>query len=99
MKKVPTEKHFSEVKWTSSLGWILGRHYLPGNLSAAFLWAQMEAAVDIMHRRLEMWNTCHFELKALEDLGQLRRPIIPEDCVHNAPMYYILLPSIDDRTA
>jgi dTDP-4-amino-4,6-dideoxygalactose transaminase len=80
--------------------WVdIGSSYLPSDLIAAFLWAQMEDADDITHRRIAMWNTYHRELEALEEQGLLRRPIVPENCVHNAHMYYILLPSVDQRTA
>ena len=80
--------------------WVdIGSSYLPSDLIAAFLWAQMEEADDITRRRIEMWKAYHCELQALEEQGLLRRPVIPEDCVHNAHMYYILLPSVEKRTA
>ena len=80
--------------------WVdIGSSYLPSDLIAAFLWAQMEEAEDITCRRIEMWKTYNGELQALDEQGLLRRPVIPEDCVHNAHMYYILLPSVEKRTA
>jgi dTDP-4-amino-4,6-dideoxygalactose transaminase len=79
--------------------WVdIGSSYLPSDLIAAFLWAQMEDADRITARRLALWETYHHELAGLEEHGALRRPIIPESCVHNAHMYYILLPSIDARS-
>jgi len=80
--------------------WVdIGSSYLPSDLIAAFLWAQMEEAEDITRFRIEMWKTYNGELQTLEEQGLLRRPFIPQDCVHNAHMYYILLPSVEKRTA
>jgi dTDP-4-amino-4,6-dideoxygalactose transaminase len=80
--------------------WVdIGSSYLPSDLIAAFLWAQMEEAEDITRRRIGMWKTYNCELQTLEEQGLLRRPVIPQDCVHNAHMYYILLPSVEKRTA
>ena len=79
--------------------WVdIGSSYLPSDLIAAFLWAQMEEAEGITRRRLKMWNTYNQELQTLEEHGLLRRPVIPIDCVHNAHMFYILLPSVEKRT-
>ncbi len=80
--------------------WVdVGSSYLPSELIAAFLWAQMEEADDITRRRLAIWNVYHQWLQGLEEAGRLRRPIIPKECVHNAHMYYILLKSLAERTA
>jgi len=79
--------------------WVdIGSSYLPSDLIAAFLWAQMEAAVEITNRRITLWETYHRGLQPLEQQGLLRRPIIPDHCEHNAHMYYILLPSFEHRT-
>lgn len=79
--------------------WVdVGSSYLPSELVSAFLWAQMEEAETITKRRLSIWDVYHQRLEALEKQGQLRRPVIPEACMHNAHMYYILLPSLDART-
>jgi dTDP-4-amino-4,6-dideoxygalactose transaminase len=75
-----------------------GSSYLPSDLIAAYLWAQMEEAGGITRRRLMLWETYHDGLKDLEDQGLLRRPVIPDNCEHNAHMYYVLLPSPDART-
>jgi dTDP-4-amino-4,6-dideoxygalactose transaminase len=69
----------------------VGSSFLPGELIAAFLWAQMEEAETITKRRMISWNLYHELLEPLEEMGVLRRPIIPEHCQHNAHMYYILL--------
>jgi len=80
--------------------WVdIGSSYLPSDLIAAYLWAQMEEAGNITRRRVHLWETYHRELKPFEDDGLLRRPIIPPECAHNAHMYYVLLPSIEKRTA
>ena len=77
----------------------IGSSYLPGEVIAAFLWAQMEEAQNITQRRLDLWRRYHEALSPLEEAGKLRRPIIPEGCQHNAHMYYILLESLEKRTA
>ena len=80
--------------------WVdVGSSYLPSELIAAFLWAQMEEAEEITRRRLALWGVYHQWLEGLEKAGKLRRPIIPKECVQNAHMYYILLPDLDRRTA
>ena len=74
----------------------VGSSFLPGELIAAFLWAQLEEADSITQDRLESWQRYHDMLESLESTGIIRRPIIPEDCQHNAHMYYVLLaPEID----
>ncbi|MDO5674711.1 MAG: dTDP-4-amino-4,6-dideoxygalactose transaminase [bacterium] len=76
-----------------------GSSYLPGELIAAFLWAQLEEGAAITAARLQLWQTYHALLAPLEEQGLLRRPIIPEGCRHNAHMYYVLLPPTCDRDA
>ncbi len=79
--------------------WVdIGSSYLPGEIIAAFLWAQMEEADAITKRRLDLWTHYHQGFVALEGAGHVRRPIIPRDCIHNAHMYYLLLPSLEKRT-
>jgi len=80
--------------------WVdIGSSYLPGEIISAFLWAQMEEADAMTRRRLAMWNTYHQWFAEAEKVGKLRRPVIPGHCVHNAHMYYILLPDLGRRTA
>jgi len=76
-----------------------GSSYLPGELTAAFLWAQMQHAESITSRRLSIWQTYHAWAERYEAGGVVRRPRVPEDCTHNAHMYYLLLPSLKHRTA
>lgn len=79
--------------------WVdVGSSYPPGEVIAAFLWAQMEDARSITQKRMGIWKQYHEALAPLENAGKLRRPIIPEDCQHNAHMYYILLESLEKRT-
>ncbi|YAF59483.1 dTDP-4-amino-4,6-dideoxygalactose transaminase [Pseudomonas sp. E102] len=74
----------------------VGSSYLPGELTAAFLWAQLEEAQSITQNRLNSWSRYHQALERLELTGAVRRPIIPANCTHNAHMYYVLLaPGID----
>ena len=76
----------------------VGSSYLPGELIAAFLWAQMEAADEITRPRLALWNTYHQAFAALEQDTLVRRPVVPQHCAHNAHMYYLLLPDLARRT-
>lgn len=79
--------------------WVdLGSSYLPSELVAAFLWAQMEEADIITQRRLNLWNNYHHWFTAAEKAGQCRRPLIPAACDHNAHMYYLLLANLETRT-
>jgi dTDP-4-amino-4,6-dideoxygalactose transaminase len=77
----------------------LGSSFLPGELVAAFLYAQLEEAEEITAKRVAIWNYYHQMLISTEKQGLIRRPIIPEDCVHNAHMYYVLLDEKIDRQA
>lgn len=69
----------------------IGSSFLPGELTAAFLWAQLQEAEKITASRIKSWNYYHSILSILEQKGTLRRPIIPFNCRHNAHMYYVLL--------
>lgn len=75
----------------------VGSSFLPGELVAAFLWAQLEQADQIIEKRRLLWDYYHGLLEPLEQEGLLRRPIVPPGCLHNAHMYYILLASDFDR--
>jgi dTDP-4-amino-4,6-dideoxygalactose transaminase len=80
--------------------WVdIGSSYLPGEIIAAFLWAQMEEAEIITRRRLSIWANYHDAFANLEAKGYLRRPVVPENCAHNAHMYYLLLPDLATRTS
>ena len=77
----------------------VGSSFLPGEIIAAFLWAQLEEAESITRRRLALWQAYHQLLAPLEAQGTLRRPIVAEGCEANAHMYYVLLaPGFDRRS-
>lgn len=69
----------------------IGSSYLPGELIAAFLYAQLEEAQEITARRLLLWERYHAALADLEQGDYLRRPVVPDHCVHNGHMYYIIV--------
>ena len=77
----------------------VGSSFLPGELIAAFLWAQLEEADRITQERLASWQRYHELLEPLESKGILRRPIVPDGCQHNAHMYYVILAPEIDRQA
>lgn len=80
--------------------WIdVGSSYLPSEIVAAFLAAQLEDAESITERRLAIWDRYHEWAAPLEREGRLRRPVVPAHCRHNAHMYYLVLPSLDHRQA
>ncbi len=79
--------------------WVdIGSSFLPGEVTAAFLAAQTDAAEEITVRRLALWDRYHAWARPYEMAGALRRPIVPADCEHNAHMYYMLLPTLQART-
>lgn len=75
----------------------IGSSFLPGELTAAFLWAQLECADSITLQRLAAWNHYHAALEPLETQGLLTRPVVPSHCQHNAHMYYVLVAADIDR--
>jgi len=77
----------------------IGSSFLPGELVAAFLWAQMEEADAITKKRIKAWNRYHELLYSLEQAGYLKRPTIPQECDHNAHMYYVIVDGLKKRTA
>ena len=79
--------------------WIdAGSSYLPSELNAAYLWAQLEKAQEIYDDRMSSWNTYYQGLKYLEEKGVLELPKGPEGCVHNAHMFYVKVSNIEERT-
>jgi dTDP-4-amino-4,6-dideoxygalactose transaminase len=75
----------------------VGSSFLPGEIIAAFLWAQLEDADRITKERLASWEYYHEALQSLEAQEILRRPIVPQECQHNAHMYYALLSPVINR--
>lgn len=76
----------------------IGSSFLPSDLLAAILSAQMERYDEILEKRMNVWNTYYNGLECLEKEGLLRRPVLPEDIEHNAHMFCIVLPDEDTRT-
>lgn len=80
--------------------WIdIGSSFLPSELEAAFLWAQMESATTIQENRTAAWKAYHQGFSQLEQQGRIRRPFIPAYCGHNAHLYYILVDNLEERKA
>ena len=77
----------------------VGSSYLPSELTAAFLLAQLEDIDGILARRMRLWNRYHEAFAGLERTGALRRPIVPDGCRHNGHIYYVVLPNAGARTA
>jgi len=79
--------------------WVdIGDSFLPSELNAAYLYAQLEMADEINDNRLHSWNEYNKAFKPLEEQGLVSLPVIPEDCVHNAHMYYLKCRSLEERT-
>lgn len=80
--------------------WVdVGSSFLPSDILAAFLLAQLEEVDLIIQQRMAIWNYYHQRLETLEQQGIARRPIIPADCQHNAHIYYLLVENLEVRTA
>ena len=78
--------------------WVdLGSSFGASEVTAAFLWAQLEQAEEITHRRLAVWQTYHRELADLEAAGVVRRPVVPDQCRHEGHLYDLLAPSRERR--
>lgn len=75
-----------------------GSSYLPSDMNAAYLWGQLEVADEINDNRLATWHTYYDAFKELEEKGLVKLPTIPEECVHNAHMFYLKCRSLEERT-
>lgn len=75
-----------------------GSSYLPSDMNAAYLWAQLELAEQINEKRLSLWNRYWELLTPLKEQGHIELPTIPKDCVHNAHMFYIKAKDLEERT-
>ncbi len=76
-----------------------GSSYLPSELNAAYLWAQLECADQVTADRLKSFNEYYEGLKDLEEAGRIQLPIVPEGCVHNGHMFYLKCRDLEERTA
>ncbi len=80
--------------------WVdIGSSYLPSEMNAAYLLPQLEDAEKINEKRLYLWQLYYDCLKDLSDKGYVELPYIPEECQHNAHMFYIKVSDLDERTA
>lgn len=79
--------------------WVdFGSSYLPSELNAAYLWAQLQNADRINNKRIRIWNQYHAALKKLANKGKIELPFVPKECVHNAHMYYIKTKNMEERS-
>lgn len=76
-----------------------GSSYLPSELNAAYLYAQLEMAQEIFDNRMRSWNQYYEQLKPLADAGLISLPVVPDGCEHNAHMFYIKVKDLKERTA
>jgi dTDP-4-amino-4,6-dideoxygalactose transaminase len=80
--------------------WVdIGSSYLPSELQAAYLWAQLEQATEINDERLKAWNFYRQHLQPLVESGRIELPTVPKDCAHNAHMLYLKASGLEERTA
>lgn len=75
-----------------------GSSYLPSDMNAAYLWAQLELADQITADRMKSWNAYNEQLKPLKEQGRIELPSVPGDCVHNAHMFYLKAKDLEERT-
>ena len=81
-------------------GWIdIGSSFLPSEVIAAFLWAQLEQLDKIQNRRKQIWNAYYKGLKTLEDEGKIKLPFIPEYATNNSHIFYVICKNIKERKA
>ena len=79
--------------------WVdIGSSFLPGELIAAFLYAQLQDSVEITTNRLRVWSMYHQAFRPLEEKGLLERPFVPKEVEHNAHMYFLILESLEQRS-
>ena len=80
--------------------WVdIGSNYLMNDVSAAYLWGNLEKADEINQDRLRTWQKYYDGLKELQDRGVIELPTIPNGCVHNGHMFYIKVKDLEERTA
>lgn len=80
--------------------WVdIGSSYLMNDVSAAYLWAQLEHSSEINEYRLSVWNSYYENLKELQDKGYIELPTIPKECQHNGHMFYIKCKNLEERTS
>ncbi|MGN0482909.1 MAG: dTDP-4-amino-4,6-dideoxygalactose transaminase [Lachnospiraceae bacterium] len=75
-----------------------GSSYLPSELNAAYLWAQLQKKDEIFQNRMETWEYYYEAFRDLQDAGKIELPVIPPECEHNAHMFYIKTKDLEERT-
>ncbi len=75
-----------------------GSSYLPSDMNAAYLYAQLELAEEITQARMDRWNQYREQLAPLAEMGRIALPHIPEGCTHNAHMFYIKTKDMEERS-
>lgn len=75
-----------------------GSSYLPSDMNAAYLWAQLESVEDITQSRLKSWKQYYELMQPLADKEYIQLPVIPKMCEHNAHMFYIKVKDVEERT-
>lgn len=75
-----------------------GSSYLPSDMNAAYLWAQLELADQITADRMKSWNGYYEQLKPLKEQGRIELPVVPKECEHNAHMFYLKAKDLEERT-
>ena len=79
--------------------WVnFGSSYLPSDMNAAYLYAQLEIADEINQARLKLWDRYYEGLRSLKEAGKLELPVVPEGCVHNAHMFFVKATDVKERT-
>ena len=76
-----------------------GSSYLPSDMNAAYLWAQLEKADEINDKRRALWQQYYDGLQPLAENGKIELPVVPDECVHNAHMFYIKAEYLEELTA
>ena len=80
--------------------WVdIGDSYLPSEINAAYLWAQLEHADEINENRLATWHAYYDAFLPLKEAGHIELPTVPDECVHNAHMFYLKCKNLQERTA
>ena len=76
-----------------------GSSYLPSDMNAAYLWAQLQKADVLNDNRLATWHAYYEAFLPLQQAGKVQLPVVPENCVHNAHMFYLKMKDLEQRTA
>ena len=76
-----------------------GSSFLPSDMNAAYLWGQLQSMEEIFANRMATWDYYDNSFSSLREKGRLELPIIPDECSHNAHMYYVLLSDLEERTS